>query len=270
MMNKRTYKILVIFLLVLLVGGSVLRLLVGKRPSPISNESLNSLSDEDLIASITQTEAHLELTWQEAEYCQMAVLNVEGILLGSCDDKLIPAPYLELKLEGQLARMLGTYASFTADTDAGSLTFVGAGQQPANPTEQEDIAVWTRLVADETAGEAEGLSRQSIFSWHVSGTDTCADMVVYLTGDADVTACEGARAPDLPYQEQQPDSTNTQPFYHWVYTLKPFAYEQRDETGNLTYHLDFNGRGAAEATSADQAAIEAFAAQLYAQANSGQ
>lgn len=267
-MNKRAYKFFIIFLLILMVAVPLLRLMAGKRPSPTPNKPANSPVDDDLIAAVAKTEARLELTWQEGEHCRTAVFDAAGVTLGPCGGELTPVPYLGRVLETELARLLSAYASFTADTAAASLSFIGLGQQQASATEQESIAVWARLVADETAGEAEGLANQSALTWRVSGADTCADMVVYLTGEVDVAACEDALAA---YQgQQQLDAAQMEPLFHWVYTLKPFAHEQRDEAGDLALQLNFDGRGAAEATPADQSAIAAFAAQLYAQASSGQ
>lgn len=157
-MNKRTYKLIVFFLLFLLVSLPLLRLL-AKRPRPsVQSDSLAGKIDKTLIATVAASQAHLSLTWQERDRCRTAVLDAKGVTYGPCHGELISVSYLRPSQAAVLIRQLTTYASFSAKTAAGTVTFTGLGNRQATPSEQKDIAMWARLTVDEVGGRETGKS----------------------------------------------------------------------------------------------------------------
>jgi hypothetical protein len=168
--------------------------------------------------------------------------------------------------------LLRTYAPFERKGREGDLSFHGQGRAKAGPAEQRMIFEWTRQTASEAAGGRNGAAYGLALAWHQGGSSLdCQDVAVYLTGEAVATSCawDGEIRGRL-----EPGALAR--VYAWFDRLQPFQAgggqtEESLRPGALETRLVFAGRGSRAgkgprpATSGEQAEIQSFAADLYAE-----
>jgi hypothetical protein len=109
-------------------------------------------------------------------------------------------------------------------------------------------------------------------TWHREGgvAGFCDDLVLDQSGAAVAMSC----ASGMP-QEAGRATLNAEQalqLHTWLASLRPFELDQTDNAtaDAMTIQLSFDGRGGTTASDADKQAIEAFAAELYAQISQGQ
>jgi hypothetical protein len=104
-------------------------------------------------------------------------------------------------------------------------------------------------------------------TWHREGgvAGFCDDLVIDQTGAAVALSC----ASGLPKEAGSAALTaaQAQQLHTWLASLSRFEVDQTDNAtaDAMTIRLSFDGRGAATASDADKQAIEAFAAEVFAQ-----
>jgi hypothetical protein len=201
--------------------------------------------------------------------CTVAQIGSDGVAIGRCYEEVrLGTPFAGERRAADLADFVATFASFTADTPAGAVTFTGAGTAEATPAQQRMIAEWARLVQLEAQGGRSGASWGLAFAWHREGgiAGFCDDLTVYVTGEVWATSCRGTQPEDLAHFRLNAEQLAT--LYNWVDTLQSFEYEQRDPAmaDSMTVRLIFSGAGAQAASEAEQAAIIDFAQTLYTEA----
>ena len=213
------------------------------------------------------------LTWtgNDEAGCQTIEAGVEGVAYAPCFGTFLGVPYSLETRQPDLIAFADLYQSFTADTPAGAVEFVGNGDTVATPVEQRMIAEWARLVSLEAQGGRSGASWGLAFAWHREGgiAGFCDDVTVYRTGEAYLTSCKGNQPQDL--GRLRLDAEQLATVYAWVDTLQPFELEQTDpaKADAMTIRIVFSGGGSAAATEADQQAITDFAQGLLAQVTDG-
>lgn len=209
------------------------------------------------------------LTWtgNDETGCQTIEAGTEGVAYAPCFSTFLGVPYSMDTRQPDLIAFAAQYQSFTAETPAGAVEFVGSGDQVATPAEQRMIAEWARLVSSEAQGGRSGASWGLAFAWHREGgiAGFCDDVTVYRTGEAYLASCKSDQLQDL--GRARLDADQLAMLYEWVDTLQPFEVGQTDpaKADAMTIRMVFSGGGSKTATAADQQAITAFAQGLLAQ-----
>lgn len=213
------------------------------------------------------------LTWRNNDEsgCQTMTAGPDGVAFGPCGGVLMGVPYSFDTRQPALSSFADTYQSFTAETPAGTVDFVGAGAQVATPAEQRMMAEWARLVSLEAQGGRSGASWGLIFAWHREGglAGFCDDVTGYVTGEAYVTSCRGNQPQDLGRVRLDSDQLAT--VYGWVDSLQPFEVEQTDPATEdaMTIRIVFSGAGTATANEAVEQAITELALTLLHEVTTG-
>ena len=213
------------------------------------------------------------LTWTgtDAGGCQTVEAGTVGVAYGPCFGTLLGVPYSFDTRQPDLRAFAATYQSFTVETLAGTVDFVGAGEQVATPAEQRMIAEWARLVALEAQGGRSGASWGLVFAWHREGgiAGFCDDVTVYVSGDAYVTSCKGDQPQEL--GRVRLSSNQLTLIYGWVDALQSFEVEQRGPAtaDAMTTRIVFSGAGSAAANESIQQEISDLALTLIYQVTNG-
>lgn len=227
-------------------------------------------SDFRLVEAPAPTIGTRVLTWTDDNErgCQTLAAGVDGVAFGPCFGTSLGAPYSFATRQSDLVAFADEYQSFTAETVAGTVDFVGSGDQIATAAEQRMIAEWARLVALEAHGGRSGASWGLVFAWHREGgfAGFCDDVTVYVSGDAYVTSCKGNEPQEL--GRLRLSSNQLQVVYDWVDTLQPFEVEQSDPAtaDAMTTRIVFSGAGNAAADETTYRAISDLALALIYQA----
>ena len=199
--------------------------------------------------------------------CQTAIIGGRDVAFGPCGGTLMAGRLIaEVDRPEELAAFVETYASFEADTRAGKVAFTGNGSTIAAPAEQRMIAEWARLAQLEAAYGRSGASYGLALAWYREGgiAGFCDDMVVYVTGLITVASCKGDQSIDVGRGQLTADQLDR--LYAWIDRFIGFEISQTDPAtaDALTIRVIFTGAGAATPTDADQQAIQAFAAEVFA------
>jgi hypothetical protein len=204
---------------------------------------------------------------QDEGLCATAQIGLDGVAFGLCGNPLMSGELVNPERTAELEEFASTYAPFATDTAAGHVVFQGQGDREATPAEQRMIAEWARLVQLEATGGRSGASWGLAFAWHREGgiAGFCDDLTVYVTGQVYASSCQGNEPVNL--GQTRLDAEQLAQVYEWVDRLQGFEVEQRDPAvaDAMTVRLVFSGAGEQEASEAEIAAIQDFAAQLYAE-----
>jgi hypothetical protein len=207
------------------------------------------------------------LVWQQetAEGCRAAQVTLTGVQYGACDGGLAAGALNEdMARTAQLHDMLASYASFTADTPAGKVTFTGQGMLTATPAEQRMLAEWAGQVAREAETGAANAMDGLAFIWHREGgiAGFCDDLSVYMTGIAYGSDCSGTLIQSLGSRRLTGDELAE--LYTWVDGLASFQERQKDPAtaDAMTVGLLLTGRGERVATDEEKAAMTQFASEV--------
>jgi hypothetical protein len=215
----------------------------------------------------------VKIRWQSDGQCETSDLNYDrGVTYGPCAGTPETAPFASRTQPLDLASFAAQYATFTAETAAGTVDFFGIGQQAPAPAEQRMIAEWARVVTDEAVGGRTGAAYGLALAWHREGgiAGFCDDLAAYVTGEAVASSCKGAQPEDLGSHFMSAEEL--QQLYNWVDSLKSFEIDRTDQAtaDPLTVRLVFYGQGDVEASEEDRQAIEDWTAQLFAEIGSQQ
>lgn len=205
------------------------------------------------------------ISWQQTfDICQAAQFGRDGVAYGPCMGVMMSGK-LSSEREAELGDFIATYASFEAETAAGSVTLNGLGSTEASPAEQRMIAEWASIVTQEAAAGRGGASWGLAFAWHREGgiAGFCDELTAYVTGQLYATSCQGETAEDLGARRMSAEELAQ--LYAWVDEYAPFEFIQDDGdvADAMKVTLAFSGRGNTEADEATQQAIVAFAQELY-------
>jgi hypothetical protein len=201
--------------------------------------------------------------------CQLLEAGTEGAAFGRCGRPLLGGLYSSDQRQADLADFAQRYASFEAETLAGTIRFSGRGTTQATPAEQRMLAEWARLVyAEAEAGQWDPASGQAL-TWHREGglAGFCDDMVIYLSGDAYSSTCGGDAMP-VDIGRVRLDAGQLAALYNWVDTYQAFEVEQTDPAtaDALTLRLTLMGAGEDTAPDGAKEAMMEYAQSLYTEA----
>lgn len=220
-----------------------------------------------LVAGPTAEVGDVLLDWVGASAlgeCQHLTIGSEGVAFGRCYTPVRMQTALSLgDRAGELETLLATYAPFTATTQAGDITLNGTGAGEAAPSEQRMLAEWAQMVGLEVAAgrtsNANGLLVAVLQQGGIGAR--CTNLSIYLSGMAYAADCTGEVG--MNYPAVRLDAAQLEQIYTWQDTLAPFENQRAvGAADTMTTTTLFAGRGFAEATEADQDAMEALAAEL--------
>ncbi|OGO36740.1 MAG: hypothetical protein A2Z03_05865 [Chloroflexi bacterium RBG_16_56_8] len=206
------------------------------------------------------------LTWQNSGMpCEQAVFTLANLSFGPCAGALTELPAERTGHAERLFELTNTYASFTAQTAAGSVSLHGNGRLIAALAEQRAIAEWARLMFQVAQAGRSGASWGLALAWHREGgfAGFCDDVGVYLTGLVIASDCKG-------FNEQfYLTASQLEQVYGWVDGLKNIDYSYKDPAvvDAMSMTLVLSGAGQEEPSEEDIRSILDFAASLKAQAN---
>ncbi|RIK42554.1 MAG: hypothetical protein DCC55_08595 [Chloroflexi bacterium] len=204
------------------------------------------------------------IVWRQVEdICAEAEIDAQQVAFGQCGGARMTVPLVsEMNRPQELAGFVQRYASFSADTPAGEITFTGQGTNPATPAEQRMIAEWVRQVALEAQAGRSGASWGLALAVHEEGAEPplCRDVTVYVTGIAYTTSCLNDQPETLGSLRLDADQLGQ--VYTWLDTLRSFDVMTGEDP---VRDLIFSGAGEGEASAADQEAMLALASEIYAQ-----
>jgi len=201
------------------------------------------------------------IRWQGAVdngSCQEAVIGAGGVAFAGCGGAPFPGKFVSPARAAALNEFAARYASFSAVTDWGEISFNGAGPQAASPAEQTQLASWAqRLVMEAASGVAlSGMAWSGPEEMGSGDTSQCATLQV-SGGEATVWDCAG---------NFETVKLNGAYLSRWLAIQDRFAsFVVETPTETLT----FDGMGA-EAGAVWQQALLAWARTQYAELRSGQ
>lgn len=206
------------------------------------------------------------IEWQGVDgACQMARIGLTSLAFGPCNGVMMEAQFGSEERVADIAYFAAEYATFSAETPAGRVTFTGQGERLPTPAEQRMIAEWARLVTVEASGGRSGAAYGLAFSWHREGgiAGFCDDLAVYVTGEALASSCKGSQPQDLGRVRLTADQLDQ--LYRWVDSLAAFEWAHTDKAvaDSMTLRLVFSGTGQEEASDEARQAILDFASQVY-------
>jgi hypothetical protein len=206
----------------------------------------------------------LSVQWQADGQCRQATLDRnENVRYGSCGGSLTTLQLGEATVEAssELGTFVDQYASFTAETAAGTVTFGGQGSQVATAAEQRMLGEWARWLAREAEAGDATISDGVVFTWHrVGGADAACDIVtLYITGVVETRSCH--REPPQLLSRTRLSAGQLDQLYTWADGLASF--ETSTDANGASIRLFFAGTGSVEARSADQQAMTTLAETLF-------
>lgn len=195
----------------------------------------------------------LPLAVQRARDALAEQLGTQAIAVAGWQRIDWPDACLGSRAEGEMCAQTLT-PGYRATLEAGSRTYV----------------YHTDLSGQELRQETGAALEEPALEWNRTGgiAGFCDKLVVYVTGTAVASSggCGGGQAVERgrgPLASSQLDR-----FAAWVDRLAPFEWAYSDPPAAadaMTLELVFTGKGSAQATTAEQEAIQAFAADVFAQ-----
>ena len=204
------------------------------------------------------------LVWQDerGSSCEKALFFNEGLSFGACTGELTT---IGIQRSGHLPHLLelvNQYASFKAQTPAGSVALQSTGSKVPTQEEQRAIAERARLTFQVAQAGRSGAGWGFAFTWHREGGigGLCDDVTVYLTGLTYVSNCKGFN------QQMYLNSSQLEQIYGWTDNLKSIDYSHTDPeiSDPMTIRLTLSGNGNRDANQTDIQAISNFASSLFA------
>jgi hypothetical protein len=202
------------------------------------------------------------LAWQgpalfgeDANLCQRLLVTTDyRTFVGPCEGDLTQVEFA-VDNTGGVLDMLAHFAPFQADTDFGSITLRGHGEE-AGPAWERAVASWAQVTSAELATGHVGAANRTALAWKVGETGGLCRMLLVLThGYATVVEapCSGGQA--QPVAAGWVDSAAWAQFDRWLSDVMPFYQDNN--------YLD--GRGKREMSTEEAAALGEWAMTVYAQ-----
>jgi len=194
--------------------------------------------------------------------CETAAFSPAGFSYGACGKVLTIAPE-DIGREIRFAELTSRFASFTAETQAGSLIFRGSGNTVPTEAEKRAIAEWAKLSFEIAQAGRTGAAWSLAIAWHREGgvAGFCDDVAVYLTGLVTTSDCKGFHA------EAYLSASQLERLYGWLNGLKSMDYNDSNApiADGMNITLSLNGTGHKQADEQTTRDILDFAATLDAQ-----
>lgn len=208
------------------------------------------------------------LSWRNEfrSECRQGVYTMDRAAAGLCDAPLVATPLQGDWVGRNLPYFLATYAPFTAETMAGTVTFTGTGSLGAMPAEQQMIAEFARIGSGIVESGHEGASYGLAFALHREGglAGVCEDFEVYVSGEVFITSCKGETPERLAYGRLTALELETLYSLLDTYTFTEWADATAIAYDGLAQELVFNGRGDVSASDVEVQTLIDLAGSLYA------
>lgn len=208
----------------------------------------------------------IAILWKRGgETCQTASIGAQSVSYGPCNGPQTDGKLSDALRRQELAELVSTFQSFTAETKAGSVTFTGQGSAQATPDEQRSIAEWARLVYTELQAGRTSAAQGLIIGWHREGgiAGFCDDLAIYRTGFAYASSCKANQATDL--GSARLTAEQLKQVFFWADTWENFEYDHTDPAtaDAMTIRLVFAGTGLGTANRSDQQAVATLSSNIY-------
>lgn len=248
------FRVLVFLIIALLFSACAPRLI------PLPTESVSSQPERD----VTPTAINALLIWERyTPTCETAAFSSGKVSHGECGKPLTVTQLPSTEFGSRFADISNSYASFAAETSAGSLIFKGAGNLVPTDAEKRAVAEWAKLTFEIARAERAGAAWGLAFAWHREGgiAGFCDDVAVYLTGLVTTSDCKGFHA------QTYLTASQLEQLYGWVDRLKSIDYDDRSApiADGMNITLVLNGTGKKQVDEETLRDILDFAATLDAQ-----
>jgi hypothetical protein len=204
-----------------------------------------------LVTDPLHSETAPTIVWQSAgQACQQVMATVSKVIFGCYPATKTVA--MRADRAADFLHFTQTFASFSANTPAGQLTFVGQGPAQADPDQHRSIAEWAHLVFLETqSGQSDaslGLSMD--FHRHGGIAGFSDDINVYSAGYAMVSTDNGD---PQAFTKVYLDAGQVKQLYHWLDTFQRIDYKQ-DSPANVAdgMSIDLGLAGTGKQAAADK------------------
>jgi len=186
--------------------------------------------------------------------CHRLQITTQGqAFFGPCNGEQAEVDFVTNQ-NGGLTAMLAHFAPFQADTPQGRITFNGQGAE-SGPAWERALSSWAQFTYAELASGRTGAANRTVLAWNLGEqTGQCQMLLVLAHGyaTAGLTPCEGGQMQVL--ANGWVDTAEWEQFDAWLHNRAPFYQDNN--------YLD--GRGAAEMTTGEAAALAAWAKEVYA------
>lgn len=207
---------------------------------PLPTESVSNQPEQE----VSPTPVRALLLWERyTPTCETAAFSSGNISHGACG-KVLTVTSLQSTVYGsRFSEIADSYASFAAETSAGSLIFKGVGSLVPTEAEKRAIAEWAKLTFEIAGGEVADGSASLAFTWHREGgiAGFCDDVAVYLTGLVTTADCKGFNA------ETYLTASQLERLYRWVDNSESINYDDNNaplaDGMNITFQLNGTGQG---------------------------
>ena len=208
------------------------------------------------------------LTWrhEDGNGCMEATFGTDEAAAGPCGAPMVTAPLMADFVVRNLPVYVERYASFEAETPAGSVVFTGTGSVPATPAEQRMIAEFARVASGMMASGHAGASFGLVLTLERTGgmLGVCETFEIYVTGEVFISSCKEGTPAELGRgrltgveMAQLFEMMDALRFFEWVDTSQV-------PVDGLAYDLLFFGTGDAEETEADTGALQQLIDDIFA------
>ncbi len=199
--------------------------------------------------------------------CQYIQVSATGIAQGGCSAALSGSAFSDSGRAQELSDLVGRFASFSADTPSGEVTFTGKGSEAATSDQQRALAAWARLVAVAAASQSTPDSPPGlVISWQRSGgiVGRCSQLQIFDSGWAYLSACnqdENGLVNRFLLSSQE-----LQFMYNWVDTYAAIDYSTNDGVADgYQYDLSFRGGGTQQVPDLSRDELNQFAQSIFAE-----
>lgn len=213
--------------------------------APLLQSSQEDLSTQTPPVTTSTKPTGALLIWSSNDSpCRTAAFTSESFSYGECGKVLTVTTPEAGDYASRLLELSDSYASFTAETSAGSLILKGSGESIPTGVEKRAIAEWAIWMFETSQSGQADVSRSRAFTWHREGgvAGFCDDVTVYLTGYVTTSDCKGFHA------EAYLTASQLEQLYGWVYRLGDFDYDDSNaplaDGMQLTLSLNGTGQGA--------------------------
>lgn len=213
----------------------------------------------DQVVEMKSTEEEIQeirLEWSQEydEKCIQANFTLDGIQWGECEAEKADLVYSNQQRQKDFSRFTSLFSSFTSNTKAGKIKFLGKGVITATISQQRMLAEWAQLVLFEIQTGSVSPDPWRLLAYSVEGgiAGRCEEATVFLSGFAEVQSCAGTH-PEKSGIVWLTDS-QLQVIYNWAENLRNFEIEQTDlgTADALTTKVLFFGNGGTIATPIEQ------------------
>lgn len=194
-------------------------------------------------------------TCAEIGGCASAEIGTRAVAFGDCGGQRMTGRFVNESNRDLLDQHVARFATFRAQTPAGTIVFTGQGEQMPTPADERAVAELAQLMFMEARSGRAGASWATAISLRQETAPGRTPMCVSveMTGRAYVSPC----AADAPLKAAFLNPGGLAQLYRWVDELQ--LYDEATTERAVTTQIVFGGRGTREAAIEERRAIRDFA-----------